>query len=66
MIWLLVIFLPPFAVLLVGKPITALLNLFLTIAFWVPGIIHAYIVVKEKKDDKRFEKYFKQQKKLRK
>ncbi len=59
MIWLLVIFLPPLAVLVVGKPFQALINLILCLFLWLPGVIHAYMVVKEKKDDKRFQKYFK-------
>ena len=64
MIWLLVILLPPVAVLMVGKPMTALLNLLLTLFFWIPGVIHAFLVVKEKKDDKRMEKQIKLQDKL--
>lgn len=57
MMWILAILLPPVAVLLVGKPIQALLNLVLTIIFYVPGMIHAILVVKESKDDKRMENF---------
>ncbi|MFC3900218.1 YqaE/Pmp3 family membrane protein [Aliicoccus persicus] len=49
---------PPIAVLFSGKPFQALLNVFLTKIVWLPGAIHAILVVKERKDDKRMEKYF--------
>lgn len=45
--------LPPLAVLLCGKPLLALLNLLLTILGWVPGIIHALLVVNDHKRDLR-------------
>jgi uncharacterized membrane protein YqaE (UPF0057 family) len=51
--YLLAIFLPPVAVLFCGKPIQALLNLFLTMCFWIPGVIHAFMVVGAKNADKR-------------
>lgn len=54
--YFLAIILPPLAVLLVGKPFQALLNLILTIFFWIPGAIHAILVVKDKKDEKRMKK----------
>ncbi|MFC4736166.1 YqaE/Pmp3 family membrane protein [Bacillus daqingensis] len=57
MMWLLAILLPPVAVLLAGKPIQALINLVLTLFFYIPGMIHAILVVKENKDDKRMDKY---------
>ena len=53
MLYLLAIILPTVAVLLIGRPLTALLNVFLTCLFWVPGIIHAFMVVNEYKADKR-------------
>lgn len=53
--YLLAILLPPLAVLLCGKPIQALINILLTFAFWVPGVIHAILVVNAKKQDKRVE-----------
>lgn len=53
MIYLLCILLPPVAVLMVGKPIQALLNLVLTLCFWIPGVIHAILVVNSHKADKR-------------
>jgi len=54
--YLLAILLPPVAVLFCGKPIQALLNVLLTLLFWFPGAIHALLVVKERKDDKRMQK----------
>lgn len=51
--YFLAVVLPPVAVLMAGKPVQALLNLLLTILGWVPGMIHAVLVVKDKKDDKR-------------
>lgn len=51
--YLLAILLPPVAVLLCGKPIQALLNVILTLIFWIPGVIHAFMVVNERKADKR-------------
>lgn len=51
--YFLAVILPPVAVLLTGKPIQALLNLLLTLLGWFPGAIHAVLVVKDKKDDKR-------------
>ncbi|MCC6935507.1 MAG: YqaE/Pmp3 family membrane protein [Thermomicrobiales bacterium] len=56
MLYLLAILLPPVAVLFAGKPFQAVLNFFLTLAFWVPGVIHAILVVNEYKADKRAER----------
>jgi uncharacterized membrane protein YqaE (UPF0057 family) len=53
MLYLLAILLPPVAVLLVGKPFQAILNIVLTLCFWVPGIIHAVLVVLDHKQEKR-------------
>ncbi|MCM2678028.1 YqaE/Pmp3 family membrane protein [Alkalicoccobacillus plakortidis] len=57
MLYLLAILLPPVAVLLVGKPFQAVLNFILTLCFWVPGAIHACLVVADKKADQRAKKY---------
>lgn len=51
--YLIAILLPPLAVLLCGKPFQAILNIFLTLLFWVPGIIHAVLVVNNHLEDKR-------------
>ncbi|MGM8212627.1 YqaE/Pmp3 family membrane protein [Virgibacillus sp. W0430] len=57
MLYLLAILLPPVAVLLVGKPIQAFLNFGLCLLLYVPGVVHAILVVNEHKADKRAEKY---------
>lgn len=51
--YLLAIVLPPVAVLLCGRPLMALLNLPLCLLGYVPGIIHACLVVNEYKQDQR-------------
>ena len=53
MLYLLAIILPPVAVLICGKPIQAVLNLILTLALWIPGIVHAIFVVHSNLADKR-------------
>ncbi|MCT4477608.1 YqaE/Pmp3 family membrane protein [Peribacillus simplex] len=53
MLYLIAIIFPPLAVLLAGKPVQAVLNLVLTLFFYVPGLIHAILVVHDKKADKR-------------
>lgn len=51
--YFLAIVLPPLAVFLSGKPITAILTLFLTCLGWIPGVIHACMVVGESKRQRR-------------
>jgi len=51
--YLLAIFLPPVAVLLCGKPFQSVLNLFLTMALWIPGAVHAFMAVSARGADKR-------------
>jgi uncharacterized membrane protein YqaE (UPF0057 family) len=51
--YLFAIVFPPLAVLTCGRPATALLNLFLTLLFWVPGVIHALLVVGQHNGDRR-------------
>lgn len=51
--YLLAIVLPPVAVFLCGKPIQAILNILLTLAFWIPGAVHALFVVHNHLADKR-------------
>lgn len=53
MLYLLAIVLPPVAVLLAGKPAQAVLNVVLTLLLWVPGAIHAILVVNSRNADKR-------------
>lgn len=47
---------PPLAILSCGKPGQFLMNIILTIFFYVPGVIHAVLVVNNYKADKRNEK----------
>ena len=56
MLYLLALLLPPLAVLLCGKPFQALLNLVLTLLGWLPGAIHAILVVNSHENDKRTER----------
>ncbi len=51
--YFLAILLPPLAVLLCGKPIQFILNIFLTLLGWIPGVIHAILVVNGHLADKR-------------
>lgn len=54
--YLLAILLPPLAVFLCGKPIQGIISIFLTLAFWIPGVIHALFVVHSHLADKRTDK----------
>jgi uncharacterized membrane protein YqaE (UPF0057 family) len=40
-----VVFLPPLAVLLCGKPIQAIINIPLCGLYWIPAVLHALFVV---------------------
>jgi uncharacterized membrane protein YqaE (UPF0057 family) len=51
--YLLALILPPIAVLACGKPFQAILNILLTLCFFVPGVIHALFVVHSYLADKR-------------
>ena len=53
MLYLVAVLLPPLAVLLAGKPFQSIINLVLTIAFYVPGLIHAIFVVHNYYADQR-------------
>jgi len=52
-LYLVAVIVPPLAVLLCGKPFQAIINLILTIAFYVPGLIHAIFVVNNFYADRR-------------
>jgi uncharacterized membrane protein YqaE (UPF0057 family) len=54
--YLIAIILPPVAVLFCGKPIQALLNLVLTLFFYIPGLVHALLVVHDYYADKRMQR----------
>jgi uncharacterized membrane protein YqaE (UPF0057 family) len=51
--YLLAFLFPPLAVLLCGKPFQAIASILFTAFFWMPGVIHALIVIAEVKADKR-------------
>ena len=51
--YLLAILLPPLAVLLCGKPFQFLLNVCLTLCLWIPGMLHAILVVHDHHDEER-------------
>jgi uncharacterized membrane protein YqaE (UPF0057 family) len=51
--YLLAIVAPPLAVLLCGRPVASLLNLFLTLLGWLPGVVHALLVVADRNADAR-------------
>jgi uncharacterized membrane protein YqaE (UPF0057 family) len=53
--YLFAILLPPIAVLSCGKPVQCLLNLVLCLLLWVPGMIHAILVVHEFHAERRSE-----------
>ncbi len=38
---------PPVAVLLTGRPLSAVLTLALTLLFWLPGMAHAMMIVSQ-------------------
>lgn len=61
--FVLAIFLPPLAVFLCGKPMQALLNILLTICFWVPGMLHAMYVVMRTDADNRQKKLVREMRK---
>ena len=54
--YLLALLLPPLAVLFCGKLFQAMINLILCIFLWIPGVIHAVLVVHEYYADKRNDK----------
>ncbi|CAG0970010.1 hypothetical protein PHYC_01191 [Phycisphaerales bacterium] len=54
--YLFAILLPPVAVLSCGKPFQALLNLLLTLCFWLPGVIHAVLVVNQFHEERNTQK----------
>ena len=54
--YILALLLPPLAVLFCGKPIQFLLNILLCLLGWIPGVVHAVLVVHEHLNDKHTEK----------
>ena len=48
---------PPIAVLLTGRLGSFLLSLVLTLLLWIPGVIHACLVVIDYHEEQRAKKY---------
>lgn len=63
MLYILAVVLPPLAVVLAGKPQKFLTSLILTILFWVPGIIHAWIAINRANGERRDHRLLKAQRK---
>jgi uncharacterized membrane protein YqaE (UPF0057 family) len=55
--YLIAILLPPLAVLLARKPGQAILNLGLALLLWVPGMLHALVVVHNFYAEQRQERF---------
>lgn len=53
MLYLIAILLPPVAIFLAGKPFQAIVNIPLTLLFWLPGMLHAILVVHNHYADQR-------------
>ena len=51
--YLLCLLLPPVAVLLTGRPGAFLVSLLLTLFGWLPGVIHAFFVVNDARQEER-------------
>ena len=58
MLYFLAMVLPPLAVLFTGRKTAAILNIPLTLAGWLPGVLHAVLVVNEHKADQRAKRDF--------
>jgi uncharacterized membrane protein YqaE (UPF0057 family) len=58
--YFLAIVFPPLAVLLCGRPIQALLNLFLLLFLWVPAVVHALLVVHDHLSEKRLRHFLRE------
>ena len=54
--YFLAIVLPPLAVLCCYRPLSTLLNLLLTLLGWIPGVIHAILIVGKFHADERARK----------
>lgn len=53
--YVIAIILPPVAVLLYGNGVQFLVSLILTLLFWIPGMIHAVLIVKNYIEEKQEE-----------
>ena len=57
------ILLPPLAVLMCAKPFSAALNVLLTLCFWIPGVLHAWLVIAADKAQARHNSLLREQRK---
>ena len=64
MLYLLAILFPPLAVALAGKPFQAILNVGLTLLFWIPGTIHALFVAHSYYADKRQDRMLREMRRM--
>ena len=48
---------PPLAIFTTGKMGSFVLNIILTLFLWIPGVIHAILVVNKFYDDRRYRRY---------
>ncbi len=55
MLFFLAVILPPVAVLFTGRLGSFFLSLILTLLGWLPGVIHAFFVVTDYKNEKRMD-----------
>ncbi|MGD7045123.1 YqaE/Pmp3 family membrane protein [Jeotgalibacillus proteolyticus] len=60
MLYIIAIFLPPLAVLFTGRFGSFLLNILLTILGFIPGLIHAVIVIRDERHKKEMKSYMNQ------
>ncbi|MDG5472886.1 YqaE/Pmp3 family membrane protein [Jeotgalibacillus sp. ET6] len=60
MLYIIAIFLPPLAVLFTGRFGSFLLNILLTILGFIPGLIHAVIVIRDERHKKEMKNYMNQ------
>lgn len=56
MIYALAILCPPLALLLMGRGLHALINIPLTLLFWLPGVVHACVVIARREREYRDER----------
>ena len=56
MLFFLCVLLPPLAVLMTGRIGSFFLSLVLTLFGWLPGVIHAFFVVSDYKNEQRLRK----------
>lgn len=63
--WFIAVLVPPLAVLIWGGFFSALLNLVLTLCFWFPGVVHAFMVISEKQEQKRHREIIREMQKER-